>query len=171
MMRSPAACLVLAAGLCVAVCAALPASAQTKAIGRYKDWRVYTEGTGKNQICFAATSAEDASPKNVDHGDVDFFVATWKSGSASNQPSLRVGYDLRTDLAPRASVGRDRFRMYASGSEAFFPDGEESSLIKAVKKGRELRIEAVSKKSERTAYSFSLQGSTDAIEKAHALCR
>jgi hypothetical protein len=146
------------------------ASAETKAIGRYKEWRVYTETVGKDLVCFAATSPADMSPKTVDHGDVDFFVATWKSGAASNQPSLKVGYDLRTDLAPEAIIGRDRFRMYASGAEAFFQDGQEKSLLAALKKGSELRIEAVSKAS-RTAYEFSLKGASEAIDKARALCR
>ena len=29
-------------------------------------------------------------------------------GSAANQPSLKVGYALRTDLAPEAIIGRER---------------------------------------------------------------
>jgi hypothetical protein len=107
----------------------------------------------------------------MDHGDVNFYVATWKSGSASNQPSLKVGYDMRSDLAPQAIIGRTRFKMYASGPEAFFPDDQEKSLIAAVKKGSDLRIEAVSTKAMRTAYHFSLKGATEAMEKAHALCR
>jgi hypothetical protein len=167
MMRPALICLGVAAGL---ACAA-SAYAQVKAIGRYKEWRVYTEGSGKNLICFAATTADDAAPRAMDHGDVNFYVATWKSGSASNQPSLKVGYDMRSDLAPQAIIGRTRFKMYASGPEAFFPDDQEKSLIAAVKKGSDLRIEAVSAKATRTAYHFSLKGATDAMAKAHALCR
>lgn len=167
MMRLALICLVTAAGLAdVSV-----AWAQVNAIGRYKDWRVYTQGSGKSLICFAATEADDASPRSVDHGDVNFYVATWKSGAASNQPSLKVGYDLRSDLAPQAIIGRTRYRMYASGSEAFFPDDQEKLLLAAVKKGRDMRIEAASAKAGRTAYHFSLRGSTDAIDKARALCR
>jgi hypothetical protein len=167
MMRPVLICLVMAAGLASITIAA----AQTSAIGRYKDWRVYTQGSGKNLICFAATEADDASPRSIDHGDVNFYVATWKSGSAANQPSLKVGYDLRADLAPQAIIGRTRFRMYASGSEAFFPDDQEKLLLAAVKKGSDLRIEAASAKAGRTAYHFSLKGSTEAMDKARALCR
>jgi hypothetical protein len=167
MMRPVLICLGLAAGLaCVST-----ASAQVNAIGRYKEWRVYTEGSGKNLICFAATTADDSAPRTIDHGDVNFYVATWKSGKASNQPSLKVGYDLRTDLAPQAIIGRTRFKMYASGPEAFFPDDQEKSLLAAVKKGSDLRIEAVSTKAMRTAYHFSLKGATEAMDKARALCR
>src|SRR5690349_1038108 len=113
-------------GLVVMMLALAPAAAaQSKAIGRYNDWRVYTEGEGKSMVCFAAVEPYDMAPKSVEHGEVAFYVAAWKSGAAKDQPSLRVGYTLRTDIAPTAIIGRDRFPMYAAGSEAFFPDGSE----------------------------------------------
>jgi hypothetical protein len=157
----------------IAAALALPpvAAADVKAIGRYKDWRVYTEGEGRNMVCFAAVEPSDKAPKNVDHGEVAFYVASWKSGSAANQPSLKVGYALRTDLAPEAVIGRERFRMYAAGPEAFVTDDKEKSLIAALQKGSELRIEAASVKDARTAYHFSLKGSREAIDKARSLCR
>ena len=68
-----AAALVLAAPL---------ASAEPTAIGRYKDWSVFTDTTGGETICYAATPATDKAPKNADHGDVWFYVTSWKSGRA-----------------------------------------------------------------------------------------
>lgn len=147
------------------------AAAQSKAIGRYNDWRVYTEGEGRSMVCFAAVEASDKAPKAAEHGEVTFYVSAFKSGAATSQPSLRVGYTLRTDLAPAAIIGRDKFPMYAAGQEAFVPDGREKPLVEAMKKGKELRIEAASVKDARTAYHFSLKGSREAIDKAKALCK
>jgi hypothetical protein len=170
LMARAALALVILAGLVSA--APLPtASAQSNAIGRYKDWRVFTEKVGNDLVCFAAVEPADKAPKDADHGEVNFYVATWKSGQAVNQPSLKVGYTLRTDLAPEAIIGRDRFPMYAAGPEAFLTDKEEKALIAALKKGSELRIEAASIKYKRTAYHFSLKGSTEAIDKARQLCK
>ena len=156
--------------LALPVALAPTAAAEAKAIGRYKDWRVFTEGEGGKMICFAAVEASDKAPKSATHGDVNFYVSTWKSGSALNQPSLKVGYQLRTDLAPQAIVGRERFPMYAVGPEAFLVE-RESALIAALQKGQELRVEAASVKEARTAYHFSLKGSREAIDKAKQLCR
>lgn len=161
----------LAAILVLALATAPCALAQSKAIGRYNDWRVYTEGEGRSMVCFAAVDASDKAPKAAEHGEVVFYVATWKSGAASSQPSLRVGYQLRTDIAPTAIVGRERWPMYASGPEAFVKDNRDQALVEALKKGQELRVEAASVKDARTAYHFSLKGSRDAIEKARSLCR
>lgn len=157
--------------MAVLLAAAPAAVAQSKAIGRYNDWRVYTEGEGRNMVCFAAVEASDMAPKAADHGEVTFYVAAFKSGAATSQPSLRVGYTLRKDLAPAAIIGRERFPMYAEGQEAFFPDDREKPLLDALKKGKELRVEAASVKDARTAYHFSLKGSRDAIDKARALCK
>jgi len=158
--------------LIAAMLAAAPvAAAQSKAIGRYNDWRVYTEGSGRDMVCFAAVEPSDKAPKAAEHGEVTFYVSAFKSGAATSQPSLRVGYTLRTDIAPAAVVGRERFPMYAAGQEAFVPDGREKPLIEAMKKGQELRVEAASVKDARTAYHFSLKGSRDAIDKAKALCK
>lgn len=154
--------------------AALPsvsvAVGEVEAIGRYRDWRVYTERVDGDLVCFAATPAEDMAPKSLDHGEVNFIVANWRSGAGRNQPSLEVGYDLRPDIAARAIVGRERYPMYVSGNEAFARDEHESDLVRALKRGSELRVEAA-EQGTRTAYYFSLLGSTDAIERAQALCR
>jgi invasion protein IalB len=161
----------LAALIALTLAAAPAASAQSKAIGRYSDWRVYTEGEGRSMVCFATVEANDKAPKAAEHGDVVFYVTTWKSGAAASQPSLRVGYSLRSDIAPAAVIGRDRFPMYASGPEAFVKDNRDSALVEALKKGSELRVEAVSVKDARMAYHFSLKGSREAIDKARTLCR
>lgn len=166
-LGAPVSTLVIAAAAALAPAAL----ADVKAIGRFKDWRVYTEGEGRSMVCFASVEPSDKAPKNVDHGDVAFYVASWKSGSAANQPSLKVGYALRTDLAPEAIIGRERFRMYVAGPEAFVDDNKENALIAALQKGSELRVEAASVKDARTAYHFSLKGSREAIEKARSLCR
>lgn len=157
--------------LAVMLAVAPAALAQSKAIGRYNDWRVFTEGEGRNMVCFAAVEPSDMAPKSASHGEVTFYVAAFKSGAATSQPSLRVGYTLRSDLAPQAVIGRDKFPMFAAGQEAFFPDDREKPLVEALKKGQELRVEAASVKDARTAYHFSLKGSRDAIDKARDLCR
>lgn len=157
-----AAALVLAAPL---------ASAEPTAIGRYKDWSVFTDTAGGETICYAATPATDKAPKNADHGDVWFYVTSWKSGRARNQPSLKVGYNLREDMAPKAQVGRSSWTLFAVGREAFADDSDDARVVTALKKGSELRVQAVSARNTQVAYHFSLSGSAAAIDKAAATCR
>lgn len=151
---------------------AIPAAfAAPEAIGRYKNWVVFRDNTGSDTICYAATEATDKAPQAADHGDVWFYVTSWKSGRARNQPSLKVGYDLREDIAGRASVGRSAWQLFTKGNEAFADDADDSALVRAVKRGSELRVEGTSARNTKVAYHFSLSGSSAAIDKAGALCR
>ncbi|RYG33318.1 MAG: hypothetical protein EON93_09820 [Burkholderiales bacterium] len=112
--------LLMAAILVAAPAALAPAAvAQSKAIGRYNDWRVFTEGEGRNMVCFAAVEPNDIAPKSVTHGEVTFYVAAFKSGAATSQPSLRVGYTLRADLAPQAILLNEAVNKLRNGKPVY----------------------------------------------------
>lgn len=160
------------AGLALAGAFAAPmASASPTAIGQYKDWSVFTDTANGETICYAATPATDKAPRAADHGDVWFYVTNWKSGRARNQPSLKVGYELREDLSPKASIGRSSWAMFGVGREAFADDSDDARIVSALRKGSELRVEAVSARNTQVAYHFSLSGSAAAIDKAASMCR
>ncbi|MEM5515905.1 invasion associated locus B family protein [Henriciella sp. AS95] len=147
------------------------AHAAPTAVGRYKDWTVFTETVNGETLCYAATEATDKAPRSADHGDVWFFVSNWRSGKARSQPSLKVGYELRADLPGRASIGRSGWTLYGVGREAFAQDRDDSKIVSALKKGSELRVEAVSARDTKVSYHFSLSGSAAAIDKASSACR
>jgi invasion protein IalB len=147
-----------------------PALAAPKSAGLFKDWTVYTDTIDGKKVCFASTPANDKAPRAVKHGDVFFYITRFE-GERRMQPSLRTGLALKPTLAPRLSVGRSRWTLFAVGPEAFAPDSDDAAIVKAVKAGSELRAEATSEAGEALAYHFSLSGSTAAVEKAEALCR
>lgn len=147
------------------------ALAAPSAIGRYNDWTVYEDTTGGTRICFAATEATDKAPKSASHGDVWFYVTNWANGAARGQPSLKVGYELRPDLPAKARVGRSVWPMFNNQNEAFAEDEDDPRIVRALKRGSELRVEAVSARNTAVAYHFSLRGSSNAIDRAAAACR
>ena len=147
------------------------AIAAPEAVGQFKDWVVFTDEVNGDQICYAATEATDKAPSSAEHGDVWFYVTNWKSGRARSQPSLKVGYELRTDLAPSARIGRSSWTLFSSGNEAFARDEDDPRIVRSLKRGSELRVEAVSKRDTQVAYHFSLAGSSSAIDRAASACR
>lgn len=147
------------------------AMAAPSAIGRYNDWTVYEDTVGGTRICFAATEATDKAPKSATHGDVWFYVTNWANGAARGQPSLKVGYELRPDLPAKARIGRSVWPMFNNQNEAFAEDEDDPRIVRALKRGSELRVEAVSARNTAVAYHFSLRGSSSAIDRAAAACR
>ena len=166
MIRFSASCLAVLLGTATFTAAAAPT-----AMARYDDWSVFTETVNGETICYAVTEATDKAPKASNHGDVWFFVMNSKTGQTRSQPSLKVGYELRADLPARASIGRAGWTMYGVGNSAFAQDRDDSPLVSALRRGSELRVEAVSSLNARMSYHFSLSGSADAIDRASALCR
>ena len=152
--------------------AAGPAAAEPQALATFKSWSVFVHDAGTDRICFAAAEAADKSPKTVNHGDIFFLVATWKSGAAANQPSFRVGYNLQTAPAPTIRIGSEKWDMYVSDNEAFIESAAaEQSLINAMRKGAEMKINAMSNRGTATSYVVSLSGISAALDRARDACR
>ncbi|HNS88141.1 MAG TPA: invasion associated locus B family protein, partial [Parvularculaceae bacterium] len=148
------------------------AAAEPQTVATYKDWSVFVHDTGADRICFAAAEAADKSPKTVNHGDIFFLIATWKSGAASNQPSFRVGYNLQQAPAPTIRIGSDKLDMYSSENEAFIESAaSEQSLIAAMRKGADMKISAMSSRGTATSYVVSLSGVSAALDRVREACR
>lgn len=175
--RHPFAVLTLAAMAGAASLAGLAAAGPARAaeptpIATYKDWSVFTRAVDGDTICFAAVAARDKAPKSVNHGDVFFLVATWKSGAATNQPSLMAGYNFKDAPPPALRVGSEKWDMYIDGNEAFIESAkEEQGLISAMRRGSEMRVSAVSARGTATSYVFSLQGVSAALDRVGEACK
>lgn len=166
-IRLPAAAVAFMAAAASPVLAADPTPVAT-----FKDWSVFVKEADGEKICFAATEAKDKSPKSVNHGDVFFLIATWKSGAATNQPSLMTGYSLRDAPPPTLRVGSDKFDMYVSDNEGFIESaGDERRLVEAMRKGADMRVTAVSNRGTATGYLISLQGVSAALDRVRDACR
>jgi len=158
-----------------ALAAAMPglaSAAEPVPVATFKDWSVFVREIEGDRICFAATAAKDKSPKSVNHGDVFLIVASWKSGAATNQPSLMTGYNLKEAPAPTLRVGADKWDMYVSENEAFIESAKaEASLVNAMRRGADLRVSAMSSRGTATSYMMSLQGITAALDRVAQSCK
>lgn len=150
---------------------AAPAMAEPKAVGRFKDWAVFTETVEGDLICYAATEAGTMTPTNVNHGAVWYYVTSWKSGKAKAQPSIKVGYDIKEGSSPKAKVGRSSWTLFPAGREAFAEDADDPAIVKALREGASLVVDATSARGTKVSYKFSLSGSASAIDKAAEACR
>ena len=149
----------------------MSAAAAPSVVRQYSDWVVFTDRIGGEEVCYAATQATDKAPRSADHGDVWFYVSNWRSGNARNQPSLKVGYELRGDLPGKARIGRADWSLFGVGREAYAQDSDDAALVRQLKRGSELRVEATSARNTRVTYHFSLAGSSAAIDRASSICR
>lgn len=161
----------LALTLIVGVSDALADSRTAKLEGVFKDWSVYTRQSSEGLVCFAVTPPQDSAPNYARHGEVYFIVASWKSKAATEQPNFLAGYALSSTSIPKIRLGASRFPMYSNVNEAFIEDNQdERRLIRSMRAGSAMRVEALSDRGTATSYEFSLLGVTKALAKAEALC-
>jgi invasion protein IalB len=153
---------------------ALPgaASAQIPQLSStHSDWTVYTRGSGNAKTCYAVSRPTALSPQTVRHGDVFFLVSNWANGDATEQPSLMTGFTLKPARAPKARVGSTSITMYGSENEAFVAEtSDERRLVREMRAGANMTVEAVSSRGTDVSYNFSLKGITAALRKAKSLC-
>lgn len=158
--------------LAALLAAAPAAAAQPSPIATFRSWDVFAREIDGDRICFAATVAQDKSPKSVNHGDIFFMVASWKSGAATNQPSFMAGYNLKDAPAPTVRVGAEKWSMYADQNEAFIESAkDEQALIAAMRKGATMQVTAVSGRGTATSYAFSLSGVSAALDRMRDACK
>lgn len=170
MLRSTALFLATFLGLTVPPAAAQD-SAEPVFQGAHGDWRVFTRGEGQARVCYVLSTPSESLPRNVDHGDVFFLVASWANGDAAEQPSFMAGYPLRPESPPLARVGSDRFSMFVSEREGFVEEArDEDRLVDAMRRGSTMRVEAMSERGTATVYEFSLSGITAALRDVDQRC-
>lgn len=162
--------IIFASALSLSAHSAFAASAKLE--GVFTDWSVYSKSEGNDRICYALAKPSTKAPKSVNHGDIYFMVANWKSGAAKEQPSLLTGYSLKVEVPPSARVGSAKTPMYSAQNEAFIEsDTDEKKLVRAMRKGSNMRVDAMSARGTQTSYEFSLRGITAALRKAKTVCQ
>ena len=140
--------------------------------GVFTDWSVYSRVDGSDKICYVLAKPASKTPTTVNHGDIYFMVANWKSGAASEHPSLLTGYTLKAEVPPSARIDRLKIPMFAADNEAFVESStDEKKLVQSMRKGARMRVDAMSTRGTQTSYEFSLKGVTAALKKAKATCQ
>lgn len=146
-------------------------AADPKLEGKFSEWATYSRVEGNDKICYALAKPKRKSPASVNHGDIYFMVANWKSGAASEQPSFLAGYPLKNTSAPVVKIGSGKYSMYVSQNEAFIESNrDEDRLVRAMRSGSLMRLSATSSRGTAVSYEFSLSGITAALKKAKAVC-
>ena len=135
-------------------------------MAEHGDWATYSYQAQNGKVCYVLTVPKPNSmePKNLDHGDMFFFVSQRPGQSISYEPQFIAGYTLREGSKVAVTIGEKKFSMFTKGKSAWVENAaEEPALIAAMKGGSDMRVQAQSGRGNATSYSFSLKGITAAL--------
>ncbi|MBC2885980.1 hypothetical protein H7Q97_11300 [Ochrobactrum sp. CM-21-5] len=137
--------------------------AKTTYIGEFRDWGVYQNSELPGNKCYALTVPLSFHPAGVRHGDN--FVIISKSGG-NYSPQLVMGYPLKADSKVNVLVDGAQFPFFSEGNRAWAQDeGDEARLMKAMRAGKTLKVQATSARGTKTRYAFSLMGLSASLQR------
>jgi hypothetical protein len=139
-------------------------------LGTFKDWSAarYSDGDGRH--CYLVSRPVDSAPKNVTRGDV--YIMVTRQPRSGAEVSLRIGYPFKDGTSARITIDAETFEL-ATADKYAWPSGAADTrrLMAAMRKGREMTIEGVSRRGTRTSDRFSLLGFAAAHRAVLDACR
>lgn len=145
---------------------AAPALAQTATkIGQHNAWGTYSYQSKDGKVCYVLTVPTDKEPKNLDHGDIFFFVSQKPGQNVSYEPQFITSYDMKQGSKVTVAVGDKSYSMFTRGKSAWMENAaQEPQLVADMKAGSVMKVSAESARGNATHYTFSLRGITDALQ-------
>jgi len=154
------------------------ADAKPKRIGTYQHWRVFTDGSGADQQCFAVSEPRKKLPAGAKRGEIFLSITHRPAQNVRYEPSIRVGYPMSDSVDPLAEIDGQPFRFF-SGAQAKIEATEwawleeptrTEALIAEMKKGNQFEFTAMSARGTQTRDSYSLLGFTRALKALDEAC-
>ena len=159
-----AACVV---GLLIAT----PALAQeVTLLGKFKDWSAYA-ATGSPKVCFAVAKPTDSNPKKIKRGPIFFYISRWPGDNVMDEISVKMGYPFSEGAKTTLTIGTAKFELFTKEEGAFVEKPDmETKIIEAMKAGSTMKIDGKSARGTATSDVYSLNGLSDALERAAKEC-
>ena len=161
-----------------ALSAGSPASAaqEPTLMGSYRDWHVYSAGTGPERTCFAVTPPKDMSPPGANRNGVFFMITSWPGRNVKNQPSVVPGYPYREMSRAGVEIGADKFDFFTkddgnAGGAWMETAEDEVKLIAAMRRGSAMVVTGTSARGTLTKDNYSLAGISAALDKLASDCK
>lgn len=162
----------LATALALVLTTAGVASAQTPTrIQQFNAWGAYSYQANGGKVCYVLSVPKEKNPAGVDHGDVFFLVSQRPGQNISYEPQAMMGYPLQESSKVNVVIDGRSFVMFTKGNSAWVENAaEEPALVAAMKNGKDMQVQAKSRRGTGTSYSYSLSGISAALKQIEG-CR
>ena len=150
---------------------ATPALAQeVTLLEKFKDWTAYA-ATGTPKVCFAVAKPTESNPKKIKRGPILFYISQWPADKVVNEISVKMGYPFGEGAKSTVTIGATKFDMFTKDEGAFVEKPEmETKLLEAMKTANTMKIEGKSVRGTATTDVYSLNGLSDALDRAAKEC-
>jgi hypothetical protein len=151
----------------------LPAFAQTAArVATFRDWSVYAYSGQAGRVCYIATRASRRTPDGLTRDPEYFMVANWPDRQAANEVSVIMGYPLEPNSTVTVAIDNETYDFFIGADTAWIRDlAQEEALVAAMRRGTSMTVTGRSRTGVETVDTYSLFGTTAALERSAQECR
>jgi hypothetical protein len=157
----------IATALTLVLATAGVASAQSPTrIQQFNAWGAYSYQATGGKVCYVLSIPKEKAPSSVDHGDIFFLVSQRPGQNISYEPQAMMGYQLKENSKVNVVIDGRTFVMFTKGNSAWVENAaEEPALVAAMKSGKDMSVQATSRRGTGTTYSYSLSGISAALKQ------
>jgi Invasion associated locus B (IalB) protein len=159
------------------VAVALPASAadQPTLLGVSREWTAYQASTSEGKVCYALSKPIAVLPKKAARDPIFVLVSTWPGRNVKDELQIVPGYPYKDGEPVYAQVGSTRTEFFTrndanSGSAWVKEVSDEAALVAAMRGGSKMTVTGISQRGTKTTDTYSLEGITTALDRAHSAC-
>jgi len=157
---------------CAALLIAQPAAAAPERLGAHKDWSAYVVKDGDASHCFAYSQPTKSAGKYSSRGKVSISVSHRPADNVRNEVSFTAGYTFKANSDLEIDIDGRKFELFVDEDSAWAPDAAtDKALVEAIQKGSRMVVRGTSSRGTRTTDTFSLSGTTAAIDQIDKTCK
>lgn len=148
-----------------------PADERPTLLGKSKDWRAYVVESGGNKTCFVYSEPVKEQGDYKVRGKVSVTVSHRPADKVRNEVSFVAGYTFKRDSQVDVTIDGKKFNLFVDGGAAWTPDAKtDDRLREALAAGVTMVVRGRSSRDTRTTDTYSLAGSTRALELIDEAC-
>lgn len=146
-------------------------AAAGKELGAFKDWAAYSEGKGKNLICWIYSEPKKAEGKYTRRGRIYVVVSHRPGQKTTDEVQFTAGYTFKKDSELTVVVDKKSFTLFTDEDAAWTRSPEEDkALVAAMRAGNRMIATGVSSRGTLTKDTYSLAGVSAAHKAIGKAC-
>jgi len=138
-----------------------PAMAGAEDLGNFGGWYAFTQGEGKDKLCYMITAPTQSLGEIPNRGEVGLIVTHQAGGKVRDQVSVALGFEPHKTKFTKAKVDKNSNTLMrlVDGDRVWIRDASaDRQLVARMKTGTNLIVTGMSSKGVASQDTFSLDG-------------
>lgn len=145
--------------------------ADTELLGVFKDWTAQTYTQNGVSVCMMWSQPGKAEGDYTVRGDIYVFVTHRPTEKRLNEIRFESGYPFKASSQVDVTIGEQRFTLSTDTSTAWSNSAAQArDMVRAMRAGRSMVVEGISRRGTRTTDTYSLRGFTAAHKAINRAC-